>query len=267
MVTGAFVALAVVSMSSCGDDEDKAEPAVTEAPVTDAPATEAPTTGAAAEGDELCAIAAEMDQQDSLPTAEQLTQYQELAPVEISDAVAVAAGALLAAGDDMVATFNAIAVDEVQAALDEINAFETATCGIDHSDDGPPVAEGVSYEIENDAARVDVTATEYAFALESDTLASGRTSLVLVNDGAEAHFLAVAKLADGVTLEEAMMAEDPTGLIEGEWGTQLAAAGGEDEEIITLDLESGTYGFMCWIPGPDGTPHAILGMAQEVVVE
>ena len=41
-----------------------------------------------------------------------------------------------------------------------------------------------------------------------DTLDAGRTSFVLTNQGHEAHFLEIAKLAEGVTLEQALAADD-----------------------------------------------------------
>jgi plastocyanin len=97
-------------------------------------------------------------------------------------------------------------------------------------------------------------------------LTAGRTSFVLTNDGQEAHFLAIAKLVDGKNLDDYVNAEDNAGITDGDWETGLAAAGGDDE-AVTLDLEPGNYVFSCWISGSDGTPHAMLGMTKEVVVE
>ena len=74
-----------------------------------------------------------------------------------------------------------------------------------------------------------------------DTLDAGRTSFVLTNDGHEAHFLLVVKLAEGVTLEQALRREDDAD-DRGRLETGLAAPGGEDDEVITFDLEPGNYG-------------------------
>jgi plastocyanin len=87
---------------------------------------------------------------------------------------------------------------------------------------------------------------------------------VLQNEGVEAHFLGIVKLAEGVTLEQFMSAEDSEGMTEGEWGTRIASAG--DEEAITFDVEPGTYGLFCFLPTVDGTPHAMLGMVEEITV-
>ena len=175
----------------------------------------------------------------------------------------VAAGAMVPVASDPVALYNAYADDEVSAAMDELEAFEAVTCGLE--DDEEPEADGSSTEIEPDATRVDVVAKDYEFEV-APTLAAGRTSFVLTNQGEEAHFLLVSKLKDGVPMNEALAMEDPSGVIEGEWESGLAAAGGTDEEVITLDLEPGTYALLCFISNADGTPHAFMGMATEVVV-
>lgn len=243
-----IVLSAMTFAAACGDD-DPDEAAVTTAPAADLT--------------EYCALATEMDQQEDFPTADQMTRYKELVPAEASDAANVAADAMIPVSDDPVALFNALAADEVSSAIDELDAFEVVTCGLE-AEEGP-ATDGSSTEIEADAARVDVVAKDYAFEAPS-TLAAGRTSFVLTNQGAEAHFLLVSKLKDGVSMEEALAMEDPSAVIEGEWETGLAAAGGADEEVITLDLLPGTYALLCFIPNAEGTPHAFMGMTAELVV-
>ena len=243
-----FVLSAVTFGAACGDD-DPDEAAVTTAPAADLT--------------EYCALATEMEQQQGMPTADQMTRYKELVPAEASDAANLAADAMIPVADDMVAMFNAFAIDEVSDAIDELDAFEAVTCGLEARDGA--ATDGSSTEIEADAARVDVVAKDYAFEAPS-TLAAGRTSFVLTNQGAEAHFLLVTKLKDGVSMEEALAMEDSSAVIEGEWETGSAAAGGDDEEVITLDLVPGTYALLCFIPNAEGTPHAFMGMAAEVVV-
>lgn len=271
-ITATTTMALTLTLSACGDDApgevatgattqpDAATPTTT--PGTTAASATPGTTSANATADPYCALATEMASQESTPTAEQLTRYQSLAPAEIADTVAAVAPTLIAAGDDMVAFFAAYAVDEVEAALNEINRFETATCGIEHEDRTTPPP-GASRDIEDGAARVDVNSIDYTF--EIPAVEAGRTSFVLTNNGHEAHFLAIFKLAEGATLEQAMQSEDDS-LIEGVWETGVAAPGGEDEEVITFDLEPGTYGVACFIAGPDGTPHAFMGMHGEFVV-
>jgi plastocyanin len=62
------------------------------------------------------------------------------------------------------------------------------------------------------------------------------------------------------------MASEDDSLVEGFWGTGMAAPGGADEEVVTFDLQPGTYGLVCFVPSADGTPHAMLGMATQITV-
>ena len=224
------------------------------------PATEG-TGGTLPVPDEICALAEQIFEQEDFPSAAQLEKYKELAPEEIADSVNLAADQLLTALDDPVALFNAFGADDVEAAIEDIDAWEEENCGIPHSEFSA-LPEGASREIEDGATRVDVTATEFAFDI--GPVEAGRTSFVLANEGAEAHFLLLVKLAEGVTLEDALAGEFAEGMTEGEWETNIASAG--DDEAITFDVEPGTYGLLCFLPTADGTPHAMLGMQREITV-
>jgi hypothetical protein len=258
---GAAAAALVLIMAGCsddgGDDEDAADTTTTEAS-DDTTTTEAGDDADDGELTELCALATEMDEQEDFPSAAQLEQYKELAPDEIADAVDTAADPLIAAEGDLPAFFVAFADDDVAAAVDDINAFETEECGIDHSDDG---LGGGEDEAADGAEVVDVVASEYTF--DVGDVAAGNTSFRLTNEGEEAHFLLVVKLADGHTIDDVLASEgDPAeeGITEDPSGeTALAAPGGEDEEFVTLDLVPGDYAFLCFIPGPDGTRRARRG--------
>jgi hypothetical protein len=243
--------------SACGDDDDDTSAdSTTPEETTTLPPSEELT--------ELCALAQEMYDQDSFPTEAQIEQYRGLAPESLQDSISVAGDAIVEAGDDVVAFFVAVADDEVEAANTEINAFEEANCGIPHSEDNV-LPEGASREEEDDANKVAVTAIEYDFTYD-EPIEAGRTSFVLTNDGAEAHFLGVGKLKEGVTLDDALQSEDSSAVLDGEWDSDLAAPGGDDEEVITFDLEPGEYAFVCFIPSADGTPHAFQGMAKAFTV-
>jgi uncharacterized cupredoxin-like copper-binding protein len=239
---------------ACGDDDDEA---------TDT--TEA-TDEAGGENEELCALAQEMFEQESFPTPEQIEQYTELAPEELQDAVAIAGPPIIEGGGDLSATLVAVADDEVEDATFDIEDWERENCDIEHEPRYPEEAN----ELDDEATRVDVTASEYTFVADPTEVAAGKVSFVLVNEGQEAHFLALSKVNEGHTIEEALGFEgDPeeAGIVENvEYDSGLAAPGGEDEEIVTLDLEAGDYALLCFIPGPDGTPHAFSGMAVPYTV-
>ena len=212
--------------------------------------------------EEFCAAAEEMNQVEALPTAEQMQRYRDAAPPELEQPLSIIIPRLTEAGDNMAAAINALADDEVEAAQQKLSEVEQRECGIS-SDDEEGLPAGASTEIEADATRVDVTATEYAFQLTPPTSA-GRTSFVLKNNGNEAHIAVILKLAEGATLDQALGSEDGEG-VDGEWGTNLAASG--EEEAVSFDLEPGNYGIVCYLPSADGTPHFALGMAQEFTVQ
>jgi hypothetical protein len=261
----AGVALSAMALAACGDDKDdtKATTGGTTAPAATAAADTAAPEAVSADLTDYCAVATEIYEQEDFPTADQMTRYQELAPPEVSDAANTAVDAMVPVAGDPVLLFNAFADDKVAAAMDELEAFEAVSCGLDAEDEAE--ASGSSTEIEPDATRVDVVAKDYEFEV-TPTLAAGRTSFVLTNHGTEAHFLLVSKLKDGVPMDEALAMEDPSGVIEGEWESGLAVADGTDEEVITLDLVPGKYALLCFVPNADGTPHAFMGMATEVTV-
>jgi len=251
----AVVAVLALVLGACGGDDDGGGAATAEG------------DGGGAGEDEyeaVCAVANEIFEQDDFPSAEQVQRYEEVAPPELAGAVTQAAPPFVEHEGDPVALFAAFADDEVEAAIAQINAFEAEHCGIPRDDtEAPP------QEAEPGAAAVGVTAREYEFELEGD-VAPGLTSFVLTNEGAEAHFLGIFKLADGHSVDEAIEYEGDAveaGIVEEDFGESgFAAPGGNDEEFLTIDLEPGNYGMYCFLPTADGTPHAFKGMATPFTV-
>jgi hypothetical protein len=251
-------AILVFGISACGSDDENSGSVATQTP--------AAAAVVAKDNEQVCALATEMDNQDNFPTNEQLTRYMALAPTEIDAAADTAGKVLIAAAGDMRKVYLSLADDNVEQSIWEINAWETDNCGIDH-EEGQRLEGGATRERETGATVVDVIATDYAFQLGNDAISPGRTSLVLLNNGQEAHFFVLFKLVEGVTLEQVFESEDgDAGLVEGTWDSGIAAPGGLDDEIITLDLEAGNYGMACFVSGADGTPHAFMGMTLEFTV-
>lgn len=268
----AIAGLGVVALAACGSDDAKsaATTTATSPPTTPATTPETDATTPASTGDtavaddlaEYCAVAVELDTtEDFPPSADLLTRYTESVPPELA-AQAEAVKPLIAATSDPVAFFVTFADDDVAAAVADFDAFEGENCGIDKDD---PPADGSSTEAEPGIPVIDVVATDYAFAVPPRAT-PGRTTFRLTNDGKEAHFMSINKLKDGVSVEDAIMSEDPSTVTDGSWETELAAPGGEDEEFLTLDLEPGNYALFCFIPGPTGDPHAFMGMQAELIV-
>ncbi len=115
---------------------------------------------------------------------------------------------------------------------------------------------------------VTVTTVDYAFQAP-DTIAAGRTTLRLVNKGADFHHIWLIKLEGGHTLPELVEAAKKQGPMP-KWAVDVGGPnspmpGGENS--ATLDLEPGKYVMVCVIPAmKDGQPHYMKGMMKEVTV-
>jgi hypothetical protein len=228
-----LVATVGLLLTACGDDE--------------------PTTADAASLDEFCSVAAQLNSQDSLPTPEQLAEYQSLAPEEIAEPTATVVEAFESAADDPQAVFTD---DAALAAIEELTAFEAEACGLE------PPETASNNEIDSDATRVDITASEYTFDTDDPT-AAGRYSFVMTNAGAEPHLVVVAQLESGVALEDVLASDGDVGVIR---AAESAVAPPGGESVVTVDLEPGRWIIVCPIPNEDGESHAALGMLRELTI-
>ncbi|MFV0308152.1 MAG: hypothetical protein ACK5OX_10470 [Desertimonas sp.] len=265
-VTATLVSALLVLTAACGDDDESvgttAAPAATApdtnaSPTTDAATTAAVvTTSAPAEQRELCAIAAEIDESAEPPTMEQMKRYRDAAPPELQTPTQVVIDAVAAADGD----FTAIIADpDAAAAIEQIGTIEAELCG--SGDDGPPQDPSVTV-IDEDAARVDVTATEYAFELDAPTEA-GRYSFVMTNDGEEPHIMILVRLEEGVALGDVLAAEGDEGVAE-TFESSPAMSG--EEGVLTANLGPGNWVLLCPVPGPEGHPHFVDGMIEEFTI-
>jgi hypothetical protein len=244
----------LVGAAGCGDDDDDAADGdaaattvATTAVTTTTSASGAPSDDAA----EFCDMLLELDEQEDAPTVEQLSALEAAAPDEVAAEVsnvvarmsaAIEAGNFFAAFDDV----------EVQQGLSAVEAFEAESCE-------RPVEEPAA-----GAAQVEVVATEYAFELDTD-VAAGPTAFVMRNEGEEPHSIAVARLNQAGTLDEALAAEDSDEFVDEDLGeSNTAPAGGR--AVLNVDLTPGAYAILCFVTAPDGDIHAFVGQAVEFTV-
>ncbi len=261
LAAGVVGALVMVGCGDDGDDSTSAsiEDSSTSEPQT--PATQPETTGAPetstagsepeqadASSDEYCAVIEEVG--DDLPTDEQFDQILATAPEEIAENLEAVVAAIRADGEA------AFSDPDVVSNFAAIESFEAVNCGTGE----------LAAEIDPDAARVDVTATEYSF--DFDAPASGATSFVMVNEGEEVHEMSLARLIGDTTIDEAFAAEDPEaeGLVESV-GFAGPVAPGLESVLNVDDLTPGRYVLLCFVPAPDGQAHAEKGMISEFDVE
>jgi hypothetical protein len=256
----------LLALTACGgDDDDKGAATTTTLPAnaagdaaTNEKATE--TTGTEPTGTvdpefaDYCALSIELDQQQSLPTAEQMTTILAAAPAEIADEAKTVVDAYIASGANDFTVFTKYP-DQMSA----IEAFDEEHCGIASDDDAPPDPAVVS--IDPAATRVDVHATDFHFQFEPPT-AAGRYSFVMANGGAEPHMMILAQLEPGATLEQAMASEGEQGVVQ-EFESVPSGPGGES--VVTADLTAGHWVLVCPLPSQANNmqPHAALGMVHE----
>ncbi|HUF99572.1 MAG TPA: hypothetical protein VMM60_15685 [Ilumatobacter sp.] len=204
--------------------------------------------------DPFCANAAELNSQDSAPTVEQVEEYAELAPAELAEPVAVVLAALEAADGNFEAIFSDPAVGP---ALGEITDFEAEYCGFEDDESASDT------ELDPNAIRIDVDATDYMFDMELPVEA-GRYSFVMTNNGAEPHLMIFLQLEEDAVLDEVMESEGEEGVIEFH-ESDVAFPG--TEAIVTLDMEPGRWIMICPIPNAEDVPHLALGMIHEFTIE
>jgi hypothetical protein len=116
-----------------------------------------------------------------------------------------------------------------------------------------------------------VKAGEYVYQLKGSPKA-GWTQIDFENSGVEDHMMAMFKLKKGVTaaqLKKALLSQSDTAFakISGVKGdpsiSGVPAIVGPGQKTTTLtELTAGHYGIACFLPAPDGSPHAAHGMVK-----
>lgn len=149
------------------------------------------------------------------------------------------------------------------------------------TDDIPHFAKGMVQELEvteppedqPEAPEADVAVGLSDFEFDApETLEAGEMTFDVTNNGPQPHEMAVMRLDEGITTDDAL------GILSGEvelqgpppfqFAGQVAVLTPGESATTTLDLEPGTYSLLCFVSDPEsGAPHAFLGMAQDLVVE
>lgn len=116
---------------------------------------------------------------------------------------------------------------------------------------------------------VTVVAKDYAFELP-DTLPAGPTLFTFLNRGAVKHEMGIGLLAEGLTMQEALEAEQRgEDAVEESLGFIFADPGQGSPSRLVADLKPGRrYGLVCFLRNDsESKPHVQLGMYDSFVVE
>jgi hypothetical protein len=118
-----------------------------------------------------------------------------------------------------------------------------------------------------------VVAGEYVYQLKGSPK-PGWVTIDFQNKGVEMHMMALAALKQGTTvaqIKQALSSEDDSA-----FGAIVDSSIGNEGQIdglptlispkqattATVQLPAGHYGILCFVPAPDGTPHALHGMIK-----
>ena len=122
--------------------------------------------------------------------------------------------------------------------------------------------------------RLEIAATDFAFALERSTVSSGEVKTVLVNEGRQPHQVGYYRLDDGVDYEtfvkkvvkdDSMIPQLAEG---GRAGVLRAVYPGDSYVRPSDELSPGTYALICSIRDThSGKMHFELGMIERLEVE
>lgn len=128
-------------------------------------------------------------------------------------------------------------------------------------------------EPDPDATEVTVTPVgeDGTYDWEIEPVRAGKTAFVMDNTDDEAHLMFIVQLKEKGDLAKALEAEQGG---DSEAAQQLAKGVAESNTaqpgqtaVVNAQLGPGLYGMLCFIPGPEGAPHAADGMAVEFEVE
>jgi hypothetical protein len=188
-----------------------------------------------------------------------LTAWIEAAPADLAEQLAVLTGGgrtVLETGD-----FSVFESPDFNAAVTAADSWVFENCAF--------------------VTTTEIVATEYQYEVQADTYPTGRTAFAVVNEGVEAHELAILRKNDGVDLTLDELLELPEAEAEQMVtyvGATFVGPPGARSNLV-VDLEPGDYLAVCNVPAGTmvaedgsfvegtGQPHVMLGMSFEFAVE
>ncbi len=120
---------------------------------------------------------------------------------------------------------------------------------------------------------VHVDLNEFAFGVNTNEIADapGAIAFEAGNVGEQEHELGLARIPADAVVEDLLRIEEDVPGFEFIGGVGPIAAGDTTNMVFTEALEPGRYLMVCFLPdttaGPEGEPHAFLGMYSEFTIE
>ncbi len=159
------------------------------------------------------------------------------------------------------------------SALTLCGALFLAACGGGGTEASGENESAATEAAEIPSGEVSYFGTEFAFE-GPDTIAAGKTTFTLVNQGDQPHFIALVELLEGKTIEDVNTYLEENGS-KGKpptWAKQVQveafAKPGKEATSKPVKLTAGTYAMLCFVGDKETKKsHAELGMTKELTVE
>jgi uncharacterized cupredoxin-like copper-binding protein len=122
--------------------------------------------------------------------------------------------------------------------------------------------------IVNKIPEITIHAVDFSYNAPTQ-IQSGLVTVTMINDGHEDHQAQLARLNDGVTMDQLMAAlqkspEDALPLVALAGGPNVIAPG--QKQTVTVNLSAGNYVLLCFVSGSDNVPHLAKGMVAPLTV-
>ncbi len=120
----------------------------------------------------------------------------------------------------------------------------------------------------NKIPEITIHAVDFSYNAPTQ-IQSGLVTITLINDGKEDHQAQLARLNDGVTMDQLMAAlqKGPDTAL-----PLVTLAGGPNaiqpgqKQTVTVNLPAGNYVLLCFVSGADNVPHLAKGMIAPMTV-
>jgi uncharacterized cupredoxin-like copper-binding protein len=113
---------------------------------------------------------------------------------------------------------------------------------------------------------IQVQAEDYKFHGVPGTVPAGEVTFVLENQGEEPHDFGLVRINGDRPMDELVSLPPKQAQKSIENVGNSFAQPGQEGKPLQADLETGRYGYACFVTTKDGTPHAALGMFGEFTV-
>lgn len=143
--------------------------------------------------------------------------------------------------------------------------FERAPRGARRADQNPwklSYERALPIEIPADAKAVDVELSDYDITMDTADLEGPIVVLRGENVAEEDHEMLVLKLENGATTDDLLQATGPDLPPDITFSGEVPVRGGQEQDLLLVDLQPGTYVVVCLFPDADGVPHLTFGMEE-----